>query len=979
MNASSNSAPASPGLENRFAEVDAELGRGEVDAARRLAEVLVRENDVVASPMLEAGAILRLGYCDLAMSRVQRAHDGARQAARAFRDSAARPDELDALALWSRAATVLGRSVEAVEAALLATRLAEELPTGLWTARAHLSLGVAYGWGQAFAQSERAFEVARQLAERHGGFAAQLEVDAERHWVQVLRRAIESKDGEPGRTFDGLEELKRQWGALTPETASNTLTLGAAASLSVSAGLVCALMALGSGRTDEARSFLTRCASMQGGLAPAGWLLAAQSWLQAELAKEAGDLDAAAMHASRMTAWASEVEHLPLASLGHRLTSDMYALQGKADLALVELRHQLDCERARQALHLEGRAEVAGYQVAARRGALEIEDLSAKSMKFEKWAHEDALTGIANLRRFNQCLTEWCAAAVDSGKPLCVALIDVDKFRDINNNFSYETGNEALRGIAQEMSAHVRPKDLPARWGGDEFAILFRDTDMTAALQVAERIQDAVGQHDWASVAPGLRVSVSVGVTEALPGDDKKSLIARSETPMYQQKLAHHRENLEKAIPPAVLRKVSAWLRSAERVVVFVGSGTGEEGNVPLGTGNLAAWSLEDRQSFGHIHGLQTNPREFERFWADWRRTRRDRKPLPEHTALVALSHEFRQATFVTERVDGLLAMAGADNVLELYGNAFRDRCSACGRVQPNSDHGRCLACHCSTPTIRPDMTLLGEEHNYVLHAGAELQFKRADVVLVVDSDATTFPGAGLLEKARARGARVVMIGAGERTRRTAADVSIDVAPEIALKAFAHALQAGAPERTPNEELSDDGFDVLCFLTGQRTDNFGFSFEQAMAWKNWEIERHLGTLPWLFPLPTRSKVNPDAPMPSRQDFQALAASDQVRDKVREAFLLMLRFYGFEWRDGCVERSGGWRNGFATWVVTPSHHDLFISRILGALTLFGLKDEAMAFLRAAEIELKQYRGEGAYGPLWHWRLAVGLKGPRSRAQ
>jgi hypothetical protein len=91
---------------------------------------------------------------------------------------------------------------------------------------------------------------------------------------------------------------------------------------------------------------------------------------------------------------------------------------------------------------------------------------------------------------------------------------------------------------------------------------------------------------------------------------------------------------------------------------------------------------------------------------------------------------------------------------------------------------------------------------------------------------------------------------------------------------------------------------------------------------------------------------------------------------------MLRFYGFEWRDGSVKRSEGWRNGFATWVVTPSHHDLFISRVLGSLTLFGLKGEAMALLRAAEIELKEYRGEDACGPLWHWRLAVGQRGPGS---
>jgi hypothetical protein len=69
------------------------------------------------------------------------------------------------------------------------------------------------------------------------------------------------------------------------------------------------------------------------------------------------------------------------------------------------------------------------------------------------------------------------------------------------------------------------------------------------------------------------------------------------------------------------------------------------------------------------------------------------------------------------------------------------------------------------------------------------------------------------------------------------------------------------------------------------------------------------------------------------------------------------------------RSLEWRKGFAIWVFAPPHHDLFISHVLGALTLFRLRDEAIAFLKAAEVELKAYRGPGASGPLWHWRLAV----------
>ena len=65
----------------------------------------------------------------------------------------------------------------------------------------------------------------------------------------------------------------------------------------------------------------------------------------------------------------------------------------------------------------------------------------------------------------------------------------------------------------------------------------------------------------------------------------------------------------------------------------------------------------------------------------------------------------------------------------------------------------------------------------------------------------------------------------------------------------------------------------------------------------------------------------------------------------------------------------WREGFASWALSASHHDLFLSRILGALTLCGLVEEARAFLQALEREVHEYRGSHASLPLHHWRLAL----------
>jgi len=116
-------------FEAALARVDEALARGDVQRAHALAEELhrgmSRRDDASGA---EAQVVLRLAYGDYHMSHMQRALEGAALAARRFRKLSMRGDEVEALSLWSRAAGRQGRSVEAVEAALLATRLAEGLP-----------------------------------------------------------------------------------------------------------------------------------------------------------------------------------------------------------------------------------------------------------------------------------------------------------------------------------------------------------------------------------------------------------------------------------------------------------------------------------------------------------------------------------------------------------------------------------------------------------------------------------------------------------------------------------------------------------------------------------------------------------------------------------------------------------------------------------------------------------------------------------
>jgi len=82
----------------------------------------------------------------------------------------------------------------------------------------------------------------------------------------------------------------------------------------------------------------------------------------------------------------------------------------------------------------------------------------------------------------------------------------------------------------------VRERDLAARLAGDEFIVLFSDADAATAGEVVTRIQYAIASFDWGAIAPGLRVSLSIGLSEAVAGDTVESIVHRSDKSMYSEK-----------------------------------------------------------------------------------------------------------------------------------------------------------------------------------------------------------------------------------------------------------------------------------------------------------------------------------------------------------------------------------------------------------------------------------------------------------
>jgi diguanylate cyclase (GGDEF)-like protein len=141
----------------------------------------------------------------------------------------------------------------------------------------------------------------------------------------------------------------------------------------------------------------------------------------------------------------------------------------------------------------------------------------------ENLASMDTLTEVPNRRAYDQTRAHEWARSLRDGLPLSFAMIDVDMFKQYNDNYGHGAGDECLVRIARAINSCVqRPGDFMARYGGEEFAAILVNTQADGALRMAENIHAAVAAlripHAFSTAAP--HVSISIGIATAIPGPD---------------------------------------------------------------------------------------------------------------------------------------------------------------------------------------------------------------------------------------------------------------------------------------------------------------------------------------------------------------------------------------------------------------------------------------------------------------------------
>ncbi len=166
-----------------------------------------------------------------------------------------------------------------------------------------------------------------------------------------------------------------------------------------------------------------------------------------------------------------------------------------------------------------------------------LEQIREQSVAFERQAREDVLTGLPNRRAFDEALGLAVERARNGNRPLTLAMIDVDRFKEVNDQHSHSIGDAVLREVGRLLSGASRASDVPARVGGEEFALLFHDTTLEQAQMTCERLRLRFhDQRNWAGVV-GLQINFSAGLVQWKGEPESgEAMLQRADEALYQAK-----------------------------------------------------------------------------------------------------------------------------------------------------------------------------------------------------------------------------------------------------------------------------------------------------------------------------------------------------------------------------------------------------------------------------------------------------------
>ena len=225
--------------------------------------------------------------------------------------------------------------------------------------------------------------------------------------------------------------------------------------------------------------------------------------------------------------------HLKVSEFADQIASagSLQELAGYVDVIVEETKRvENSTRRSREELeNLRSTVDQANKEIARLEGELE---------QASELVRHDPLTGTLNRKGLDEMLAREVARMQRRGSRLCLALLDVDDFKKLNDSLGHLTGDAALRHLAMVICENIRPQDSAGRYGGEEFLILLPDTELEDAAMAMRRLQRELTKRIFLHDNRKVLITFSAGVTEVVTDEDVQGAIDRADKAMYQAKRA---------------------------------------------------------------------------------------------------------------------------------------------------------------------------------------------------------------------------------------------------------------------------------------------------------------------------------------------------------------------------------------------------------------------------------------------------------
>jgi diguanylate cyclase (GGDEF)-like protein len=160
--------------------------------------------------------------------------------------------------------------------------------------------------------------------------------------------------------------------------------------------------------------------------------------------------------------------------------------------------------------------------------------LKKANQKIEELLRTDELTGLSNRRHFMEYFEKMISNAKRHSFPLSLIMCDLDRFKNINDNYGHDLGDKVLENVGKILQKETRDEDLAARIGGEEFTIILNGTTLEDGYNYAERIRKKISEIEIKQLPK--KVTISLGITELKESDDQESFLKRADKALYKAK-----------------------------------------------------------------------------------------------------------------------------------------------------------------------------------------------------------------------------------------------------------------------------------------------------------------------------------------------------------------------------------------------------------------------------------------------------------